>query len=244
MTFTFALPQPTVTHTTPARPDRPAPVTIDQITATSARISWVAPDDGGSSITSYRMRYRVVGSGGAGWVVDDDATSPATITGLTPATDYQAQVRATNNVGNSQNSVNTGFTTADAHEVDAGAVTFAFALPQPTVTHAITTQEHAVNAGNVSWSFALPSPTFTLTPPAEHEVNGGDIAWTFTLPEPTVTHTEPIDDGMPTISGTAEVGETLTANQGSIADVDGLPTTAFPTGYTFQWLQDGVPIVD
>ena len=49
-------------------------------------------------------------------------------------------------------------------------------------------------------------------------------------------------DGAPAISGTAQVGETLTAGIGDIADADGLPTT-FPGGYTFQWLRvdaDGV----
>ena len=48
--------------------------------------------------------------------------------------------------------------------------------------------------------------------------------------------------GTPTISGTAQVGETLTAGMGDIADADGLPAT-FPGDYTFQWLRvdaDGV----
>ena len=48
--------------------------------------------------------------------------------------------------------------------------------------------------------------------------------------------------GAPAIRGTAQVGETLTAGIGDIADVDGLPTT-FPGDYTFQWLRvdaDGV----
>ena len=42
------------------------------------------------------------------------------------------------------------------HAVDAGAVAFAFHLPQPTVTHtALVTTDHAVDAGNVSWAFAI-----------------------------------------------------------------------------------------
>ena len=48
--------------------------------------------------------------------------------------------------------------------------------------------------------------------------------------------------GKPAISGTAQVGETLTAAIGNIADTDGLPTT-FPDDYTFKWLRvdaDGV----
>ena len=42
--------------------------------------------------------------------------------------------------------------------------------------------------------------------------------------------------GAPAITGTAQVGQTLTAGQGSIADDDGLPAT-FPDDYTFQWIQ-------
>ena len=48
--------------------------------------------------------------------------------------------------------------------------------------------------------------------------------------------------GTPTISGAATVGQTLTANQGSLADSDGLPDGPFPTDYSFQWLRDGVAI--
>ncbi|MCY4668208.1 MAG: hypothetical protein OXC29_09490, partial [Rhodococcus sp.] len=43
--------------------------------------------------------------------------------------------------------------------------------------------------------------------------------------------------GAPTISGTATVGQILTANAGNMADADGLPTTTFPSGYTFQWVR-------
>ena len=44
--------------------------------------------------------------------------------------------------------------------------------------------------------------------------------------------------GSPTISGTAQVGETLTANPGDISDGDGLTGATF--GY--QWLSDGAGI--
>ena len=44
--------------------------------------------------------------------------------------------------------------------------------------------------------------------------------------------------GAPTISGTARVGETLTASTGDIADADGLGGAAF----AFQWLSDGSEI--
>ena len=47
--------------------------------------------------------------------------------------------------------------------------------------------------------------------------------------------------GAPEIEGLyLNAGHPLTAGLGTIADVDGLPTTTFPTGYSFQWVrQDG-----
>ena len=48
--------------------------------------------------------------------------------------------------------------------------------------------------------------------------------------------------GAPAITGAAQVGKTLTAGLGTIADSDGLPGT-FPDDYTFQWVRvdaDGV----
>ncbi len=42
--------------------------------------------------------------------------------------------------------------------------------------------------------------------------------------------------GKPSITGVPQVGQTLTAGQGTIADSDGLPST-FPDDYTFQWVR-------
>ena len=79
------------------------------------------------------------------------------------------------------------------HAVDAGAVSWAFHLPQPTVTHtpAAVTTDHAVDAGSVSWAFHLPQPAVTHTLAAgttDHMVNAGAVSWAFHLPQPTVTH--------------------------------------------------------
>ena len=43
--------------------------------------------------------------------------------------------------------------------------------------------------------------------------------------------------GMPVILGAARASATLTAGVGDIADGDGLPASAFPVGYTLQWVQ-------
>ena len=88
-------------------------------------------------------------------------------------------------------------TTVD-HAVDAGAVAWAFALPEPTVTHtpAGVTTDHAVDAGAVSLCLCAlphsrpsriprqpPLPITLLTRVA--------VSWAFHLPEPTVTHSLP-----------------------------------------------------
>ena len=45
--------------------------------------------------------------------------------------------------------------------------------------------------------------------------------------------------GKPLIRGTPQVGQTLMARKGDMADDDDLPTTTFPTGYSFQWVRVG-----
>ena len=78
------------------------------------------------------------------------------------------------------------------HAVNAGDATFAFALPQPTVTHTTAAPtDHAVDAGDAAFAFALPQPTVTYVSSGtnDHTVNAGDVAFAFSLPQPTVTRT-------------------------------------------------------
>ena len=80
------------------------------------------------------------------------------------------------------------------HAVDAGAASWAFALPEPSVTRtAPGPQDHAVDAGAASWAFALPEPSVTRTAPGpqDHAVDAGAASWAFALPEPSVTRTAP-----------------------------------------------------
>ena len=53
----------------------------------------------------------------------------------------------------------------------------------------------------------------------------------------TVSHSSP-PEGAPTISGTAQVGQTLTADTSGISDADGLANVA----YSYQWLADDTEI--
>ena len=95
-------------------PDTPAAPTFDQETSTALRINWVAPDDGGDPIASYDLRYREQGTGPWTDVNNQTGTSYTTPSTLDSATTYEAQVRATNSVGDSAYSPSgTGTTLAD-----------------------------------------------------------------------------------------------------------------------------------
>ena len=68
---------------------------------------------------------------------------------------------------------------------------------------------------------------------------GNDESLT-SAPTATVTASNTPATGEPTITGTAQVGETLTANTTCIADSDGLNNATF----TYQWLADDTDITD
>ena len=76
------------------------------------------------------------------------------------------------------------------HAVDAGAASWAFALPEPSVTRtAPGPQDHAVDAGAASWAFALPEPAVTRTAPItqDHAVDAGAASWAFAVAVPRIT---------------------------------------------------------
>ena len=89
----------------------------------------------------------------------------------------------------------------------------------------------AVNANGTGYA----SFTFKVS----DGIDESDSAYTMTV------HVTAVNDaatGAPGISGTAEVGKTLTAGQGDIDDIDGVSAT-FPDDYSFEWVRvdaDGV----
>jgi len=68
----------------------PAPINIavSGLTSTSATIVWEA----GAFETEWNLRYKADGDGD--WTIENDVTSPYTITGLTAETDYELQLQA------------------------------------------------------------------------------------------------------------------------------------------------------
>ena len=70
---------------------------------TSLKVTWRAPDNAGRPpIAHYNLRYRESGTGAGGWREwpDDETGTSATIANLTENTQYDVQVRASNDDGN------------------------------------------------------------------------------------------------------------------------------------------------
>ena len=83
-------------------PDTPATPTVVADGQNALDVSWVIPDDGGSTITSQKLRYRETGAGS--WETEIDLSATATtynISGLDADTEYEVQILATNAEGDS-----------------------------------------------------------------------------------------------------------------------------------------------
>ena len=78
----------TVTFTTAMQPcSTPTGLAYSALTSSSVTLSWTAMS---APVTSYVLRYRIVGSGI--WMNAGVATSSKTISGLTPSSNYEAQI--------------------------------------------------------------------------------------------------------------------------------------------------------
>ena len=93
----------TVTDVDGEAPGVPAVPTVSSAGVTSVTVSWVPPVNTGPPITDYDYQYRVKTTAGA-WTEVTETTitaPPATITTLVENTEYEVQVRATNDEGTS-----------------------------------------------------------------------------------------------------------------------------------------------
>ena len=118
-------------YTLPTAPSAPSPSVTSGPTQTTATVSWSAPANGGSAITSYEAQL-----GSSGYVNIGNVLS-SSISGLTASTSYTYYVRAINAVGTST----------------AGSVSFTTqAAPVPSVTQIQSTN---TNAGPTFMSFAI-----------------------------------------------------------------------------------------
>ena len=93
----------TVTDVAGEAPGVPAVPTVSAASESSVMASWTAPATAGPAITDYDYRYRVTSPQGSWTEVTGTAITAlsATITGLAEDTEYDVQVRATNDEGTS-----------------------------------------------------------------------------------------------------------------------------------------------
>ena len=88
-------------------PEQPGAPSVTVLSATSVRIEWEAPGDGGSPITGYG--FVMVGPRGWFRAVDGSLSLQQQTTGLVPGTEYGVSIWATNVSGDSKFSYTTSF---------------------------------------------------------------------------------------------------------------------------------------
>ena len=93
----------TVTDVAGEAPGVPAVPMVSSASESSVTASWTAPANAGPAVTDYDYRYRVKAPQGSWTEVTNTAITAlsATITGLAGGTEYDVQVRATNDEGTS-----------------------------------------------------------------------------------------------------------------------------------------------
>ena len=269
----------TVTVQAAGAPGVPITVTVTSASVTSVTVTWAAPSNEGPPITDYDYRYRVKTPEGS-WVEVTDTTSTAvsaTIPGLAEDTEYEVQVRATNDDGTGgwSDSGSGSTTTTPGITVSKPALTVTKEDPtgdsytvvldtQPTAEVTVTVAGHAgtdvtpdpttlpfttsnwntartvtVTAGNDA---DTANDSVTLT----HSAASTDTAYSgITIGGVAVTVNDNDSGntpatGKPAISGTAQVGSTLSVETSGIEDLDG--KTKAENGdagyaYSYQWIR-------
>ena len=80
-------------------PGKPPAPTVSTSTPYSLTVEWTEPENTGTAITDYDVQYREVGSGSFTDAQHEGTGLRAALTGLSPDTVYEVQVRATNATG-------------------------------------------------------------------------------------------------------------------------------------------------
>ena len=108
----------TVTDMAGEAPGVPAAPSVSSASVTSLTVTWTAPTNAGPAIGDYDYRYRVTSPQGSWTEVTNTtiAALGATITGLEEDTEYDVQVRATNDEGTS------GWSASGTGATEAGAI--------------------------------------------------------------------------------------------------------------------------
>ena len=216
---------------------------------------WLADDADidGATTSSYTL---VAGDVGKAIKVKvtftDDAGNEESVTSAATAAVTQPPVTATFHDGPSSHDGSAAFT-FELRFSEAPVDSFSYSTVQNhafTVTEGSVSNVRRLEAGkNVKWEI-------TVTPDSDADVtiavnattncsaegaictgDGGKLSGGLELVVPGPPSNSAAT-GAPTIGGTAQVGETLTANTTGIADADGLANASF----TYQWLADDTEI--
>ena len=133
-----------------------------------------------------------------------------------------------------------GFSDADSGDTLASVTVVTLpSVGELALDGAAVTEDQAIAVADIGKLAFTPAPNGNGTDYAGFTFRVSDgtdeslSAYTMTV---NVTPVQDAPAGAPAISGTAVVGGSLTADQGTIEDADGLPAT-FPDDYTFQWVR-------
>ena len=218
--------------------------------------------DGGSPITGYKVQWKEADDS---WEIAADVSEETvagtshTITGLTGGVEYTVRVIAINGVGE-------GSASSEENSIPTGPpTTSGTAQVGETLTADTSDISDSDGFTNVSYSYqwirndgtsdsdisGATSSTYTLVDSDEGQTIKVRVSFTDdagneeTLTSAATASVEARPNtpatGAPTISGTAQVGETLTTSTSGIADTDGLDNVS----YSYQWIRnDGATDAD
>ena len=238
-------------------PGAPTSLTATASGTTTIDLSWTAPsDNGGSAITGYRIEVSPNGSFGWSNRVANTGTTTASYshTSLSAGTTRYYRVSAinTNGTGNRSNTAN-----ATTATTVPGAPTSLTATASGTTTIDLSWNAPSDNGGSSITGYRIEVSPNGSSGWSNRVADTGTTATTYShtgLDAGTTRHyrvsainsvgtgaASNVDDatttntaatGMPTISGTAQVGKILMALTSGISDADGLPAS-----FTYQWVR-------
>ena len=242
-------------------PGAPTGLTATASGTTQIDLAWSAPaSTGGSAITGYKIE--VSANGTSGWT-DQVANTNSTATtyahtGLVSGDTRHYRVSAINangtGVPSNVDSATTGTTVPGAPTGLAATangpsqIDLAWTAPASTGGSAITGYKiESSSDGGSSWSDLVANTSNTTTTYAHTGLGAGDTRHyrvsainavgtsdaSDSDDATTTASTNTAAMGAPTITGTAQVGQTLTAATTGITDADGLTSVS----YTYQWIR-------
>ena len=233
-------PGPASEHSTPVTPvTTPSAPTAATASAGngSATVSWTAPSNGGSPITSYMITpYNGSTAQPATTITGSPPTTSTTITGLTNGTTYTFTVTATNAIGNGPASEHSNAVTpvttpsaptAATASAGNGSATISWTAPSnggsPITSYTITPY---------TGSTAQPATTITGSPPTTSTtITGLTNGTTYTF---TVTATNAIGNGPASEHSNAVTPSAATIAMDANVTVNGHSTTTTPSFSTVE----------